>query len=68
MTIQFKEHKHFHVTASKIYDENTEAIDHLLDLTQLSYKFDALTHLFTLSTNGGSFDSETVKSLASQLA
>ena len=33
MAVQFKDHEHFHLTASKIYDENTEAIDHLLDLT-----------------------------------
>ena len=63
----FKEHEHFHLTASKIYDENTEAIDHFLDLTQLSNKVDALTQLLTLSTNDRTFDPETVKSLASQL-
>ena len=67
MAVQFKDHEHFHLTASKIYDENTEAIDHLLDLTQLSNKVDALTQLLTLSTNDGTFDPETVKSLASQL-
>ena len=36
-------------------------------MTQLSNKVDALTQLLTPATNDGTFDPETVKSLASQL-
>ena len=67
LVLTFARHDEFHLNSDKIFDENADAIEHILDLDTLSNKIHALNTLFSAVTPNTELDVESFKTIAGNL-
>ena len=67
LALTFARHDAFHLNADKIFDENADTIEHILDLDALSNKIHALNTLFSAVTSNTELDVESIKTIAGNL-